>query len=40
MTGKPIFPFNLRNYPGAKAPFLAVAPKAQATLLDGIRRHP
>jgi myo-inositol-1(or 4)-monophosphatase len=31
--GRPIFPFDLRNYSGAVVPFLAAAPKAQKTLL-------
>jgi myo-inositol-1(or 4)-monophosphatase len=33
LSGKPIFPFDLRNYTGAKVPFLAAAPEAQAVLL-------
>jgi hypothetical protein len=34
LSGKQIFPFDLRNYTGAKVPFLAAAPAAQATLLQ------
>ena len=34
--GKPIFPFDLRGYAGAKVPFLAAAPKAQKKLLEEI----
>ena len=33
LSGKAIFPFDLRNYVGAKVPFLAAAPAAQAELL-------
>ncbi len=36
--GKPIFPFDLRNYSGAKAPFLAAAPRAQKDLLREINQ--
>jgi fructose-1,6-bisphosphatase/inositol monophosphatase family enzyme len=32
-SGKPVFPFDLRNYSGAKVPYLAAAPSAQAELL-------
>jgi myo-inositol-1(or 4)-monophosphatase len=39
-TGKPIFPFDLRNYTGAKVPFLAAAPAAQAPLLKQLNEHP
>lgn len=35
-AGKPIFPFDLRGYAGAKVPFLAAAPLAHQTLLDEI----
>ena len=34
--GKEIFPFDLRNYRGAKVPFLAAAPLAHPTLLKEI----
>ncbi len=37
--GQDIFPFNLGNYAGAKTPFLAAAPAAQAELLDEIRKY-
>ena len=33
LSGKAIFPFDLRNYTGAKVPFLASGPSAQAQLL-------
>jgi myo-inositol-1(or 4)-monophosphatase len=33
-AGQPIFPFDLRNYAGAKVPFLAAAPAAQPELLS------
>lgn len=39
-TGKPIFPYKLANYEGAKVPFLAAAPQAHAELLKEIRRNP
>ena len=38
--GEPIFPFNLRNYDGAKVPYLAAAPAAQKELLREIREYP
>lgn len=38
--GEPVFPFDLRNYAGAKVPFLAAAPAAHAELLRQIREHP
>jgi myo-inositol-1(or 4)-monophosphatase len=38
--GQPIFPFDLRNYQGAKVPFLAAAPAAQQELLREIRLNP
>lgn len=38
--GQQIFPFNLRNYTGAKVPFVAAAPAAQQTLLREILEHP
>ena len=40
LTGKAIFPFDLRNYQGAKVPFLASAPKAQGVLLEEMRKNP
>jgi myo-inositol-1(or 4)-monophosphatase len=33
LKGDPIFPYDLRQYTGAKVPFLAAAPPAHATLL-------
>ncbi|HEX8522425.1 MAG TPA: inositol monophosphatase [Tepidisphaeraceae bacterium] len=38
--GAPIFPFNLRNYAGAKVPFLAAGPQAHAELLHQIQSNP
>lgn len=35
-SGKPIFPFDLRGYTGAKVPFLAAGPLAHQTLLNEI----
>ena len=40
LTGKPIFPFELANYGGAKVPFLAAGPAAHPALLQQIRSHP
>ena len=40
LTGKAIFPYDVRGYGGAKVPFLAAAPAAQATLLREIAEHP
>jgi myo-inositol-1(or 4)-monophosphatase len=40
LTGRPVFPFDLRNYAGAKVPFLAAGPAAHAQLLDEITAHP
>lgn len=40
LTGKAIFPFDLRNYQGAKVPFLAAAPQAHRQLLDLIVGNP
>ncbi|MGB7160252.1 MAG: inositol monophosphatase [Tepidisphaeraceae bacterium] len=40
LAGKPIFPFNLTNYVGAKVPFLAAGPAAHPVLLQQIRAHP
>jgi myo-inositol-1(or 4)-monophosphatase len=37
--GRPIFPFDVRGYTGAKVPFLAAAPEARETLLREIREH-
>jgi len=38
LAGRPVFPFNLRGYEGAKVPFLAAAPAARDQLLDELRR--
>jgi myo-inositol-1(or 4)-monophosphatase len=38
--GRPIFPFDLRNYTGAKVPFLAAAPQAREGLLREMRENP
>jgi myo-inositol-1(or 4)-monophosphatase len=38
LDGKPIFPFDLRNYQGAKVPFLAAGKTAQQTLLQDIQK--
>jgi fructose-1,6-bisphosphatase/inositol monophosphatase family enzyme len=40
IDGKPIWPFDLRNYQGAKVPFLAAAPNARDTLLAEIAAFP
>jgi len=36
--GQAIFPFDLRNYTGARVPFLAAGPAAHVQLMDEIRR--
>jgi myo-inositol-1(or 4)-monophosphatase len=38
LKGQAIFPFDLRNYTGAKVPFLAAAPAAQTALLDDLSK--
>jgi fructose-1,6-bisphosphatase/inositol monophosphatase family enzyme len=38
LTGSPIFPFDLKNYQGAKVPFLAAAKSAHQTLLQDIQK--
>lgn len=40
LAGKPLFPFDLRNYQGAKVPFIASAPQAHAYLLDHLTKNP
>ncbi len=40
LAGRPVFPFDLANYAGAKVPFLAAGPAAHAALLDEIGNHP
>ena len=37
LEGRPRFPFDLRNYAGAKVPFLASGPGAKETLLGDLR---
>jgi fructose-1,6-bisphosphatase/inositol monophosphatase family enzyme len=40
LKGHPVFPFDLRNYAGAKVPFLAASPAAHAQLLREMLDHP
>lgn len=40
LRGRPVFPFDLRGYEGAKVPFLAAARPAHETLLREIQWHP
>ena len=40
LSGREIFPIDLRNYQGQKVPFLAAAPMAHSRLLDEIRTNP
>jgi myo-inositol-1(or 4)-monophosphatase len=40
LKGNAVFPINLTNYAGAKVPFLAAGPGAQAELLREIRGNP
>lgn len=40
LSGQPVFPFDLRNYTGAKVPYLAAGPAAHPMVLDEILRNP
>jgi myo-inositol-1(or 4)-monophosphatase len=40
LNGKPIFPYDLRNYGGAKVPYLAAAPNAAGQLLREMAQYP
>ncbi|HEV2295034.1 MAG TPA: inositol monophosphatase [Tepidisphaeraceae bacterium] len=40
LSGRPIFPFSLANYSGAKVPFLAAGRAAHPVLLQQIRSNP
>ena len=40
LDGRDVFPYDLRNYQGAKVPFLAAAPAAREQLLGELRDHP
>ena len=40
LKGKPIFPFDLRKYEGARVPFLAAAPAAHPVMLREMLMHP
>jgi myo-inositol-1(or 4)-monophosphatase len=40
LAGKPIFPFDLRNYQGAKVPFIAAGKTAHATIAAEIHNNP
>jgi myo-inositol-1(or 4)-monophosphatase len=40
LAGQPVFPYDLRNYTGAKVPFLAAAPAAKAPLLKLLSDRP
>ena len=39
-SGRPVFPFELRNYAGAKVPFIAGTPLSLPPLLADIRNNP
>jgi hypothetical protein len=39
LQGRPVFPFDLARYQGAKVPFLAAAPAAHETLLREITSY-
>ena len=39
LQGRPVFPFDLARYQGAKVPFLAAAPNAHETLLREITSY-
>ena len=40
LTGRPIFPFDLTGYGGAKVPYLSAAKSAQVDILQWLRSHP
>jgi fructose-1,6-bisphosphatase/inositol monophosphatase family enzyme len=40
LSGKAVFPFDLRQYVGAKVPFLAAGAAAHPVLLEEIRNNP
>ena len=40
LAGRPIFPFDLKNYWGKKVPFLAGGPAAHAALLQDMLANP
>jgi fructose-1,6-bisphosphatase/inositol monophosphatase family enzyme len=40
LQGRPIFPYRLTDYTGAKVPFLSAAASAKGQLVDFIRQHP
>lgn len=40
LDGGKIFPYDLRQYAGAKVPFLTAAPNARAFLLEEMRKNP
>lgn len=40
LTGKPIFPYNLVGYEGAKVPFLAAAPSAHPVIIREMQLNP
>jgi myo-inositol-1(or 4)-monophosphatase len=40
LTGKPLFPYRITDYAGAKVPFIACGPAASATMLQEILQHP
>ena len=39
-AGKPVFPFDLTGYQGAKVPYLSAGPQAKGTLLEELRNYP
>lgn len=40
LNGKPVFPFDLRNYGGAKVPYISAGPKAIGDVLRVLRANP
>ena len=40
LSGRTIFPFDLKGYVGAKVPFIAAGPAAHPTLLREITENP
>jgi myo-inositol-1(or 4)-monophosphatase len=39
-TGKPIFPFDLKDYGGAKVPYLSASPQAMGPMLEVMKKNP
>jgi myo-inositol-1(or 4)-monophosphatase len=40
LAGEPVFPFDLKNYRGAKVPYLSAGPAAKSTIVQEMLNHP